>query len=230
MKRKPILGILGLSDGEPEVHEQLKEIVQAQVNAIKEAIRATDEVEIIEADELVCSVKSAKEQAELLKSKGVDGTILAYGVFAFPNFSAIVAQSGKGPFLLAANLNPDWPGMVAMLAAGGALNHLGIDHFRVSGETKDPEVLKKYLTFAKCAMVASGLNGQKYGLIGGRSLGMYSATVSMQDWQKKFGVDVDHLDQSELVRMADEIPEAQVDKSLMWARSIIMTRALPRKN
>ena len=216
MKRKPILGILGLSDGEPEVHEQLKEIVQAQVNAIKEAIRATDEVEIIEADELVCSVKSAKEQAELLKSKGVDGTILAYGVFAFPNFSAIVAQNGKGPFLLAANLNPDWPGMVAMLAAGGALNHLGIDHFRVSGEAKDPEVLKKYFTFAKCAMVASGLNGQKYGLIGGRSLGMYSATVSMQDWQKKFGIDVDHLDQSELVRMADEIPEAQVDKAFKW--------------
>lgn len=99
MNRKPILGIVGLSDGDPEVHEQLKGIVQEQLDHIKEALRASGEVEVIEAKELVSSVKSAKEQAEYLKSRNVDGTILSYGVFAFPNFSAIVAQNGKGPFL-----------------------------------------------------------------------------------------------------------------------------------
>ena len=129
MSKKPVLGIVGLSDGDLEVHEQLKGVVQ-------------DQVEVIEAKKLVNSVRSAKEQAEYLRDQGVDGTILSYGVFAFPNFSAIVAQNGKGPFLLAANLNPDWPGMVAMLAAGGALNHLGIRHFRASGDVKEPEVLE----------------------------------------------------------------------------------------
>ncbi len=216
MEKKPVLGIIGLSDGDQEVHAQLKDIVQAQVDAIVKALRASGEVEVIEAEELVCSVKTAKEQAEFLRNKGVDGTILSYGVFAFPNFSAIVAENGKGPFLLAANLNPDWPGMVAMLAAGGALNHLGIDHFRASGDVNEPEVLKKYITFAKCAKVVNRLKGQKYGLIGGRSLGMYSATVSMQDWQKQFGIDVDHLDQNELVRGAEDIPEEQVDKAMKW--------------
>ena len=216
MNRKPILGIVGLSDGDPEVHEQLKGIVQEQLDHIKEALRASGEVEVIEAKELVSSVKSAKEQAEYLKSRNVDGTILSYGVFAFPNFSAIVAQNGKGPFLLAANLNPDWPGLVAMLAAGGALNHLGIRHFRASGDIQKEEVLEKYLRFARCAKTVTRLNGQKYGLIGGRSLGMYSATVSMQDWQKQFGIDVDHMDQSELVRVAEEIPEEQVEKAFQW--------------
>ena len=72
--------------------------------------------------------------------------------------------------------------MVAMLAAGGALNHLGIRHFRASGDVKEPEVLERYIRFARCARAVNRLNGQKYGLIGGRSLGMYSATVSMQDW------------------------------------------------
>ncbi len=216
MEKKPVLGILGLSDGDKEVHAQLKDIVQAQVDAIIKALRASGEVEVIEAEELVCSVKTAKEQAELLRNKGVDGTILSYGVFAFPNFSAVVAENGKGPFLLAANLNPDWPGMVAMLAAGGALNHLGIDHFRASGDVNEPEVLKKYITFAKCAKVVNRLKGQKYALIGGRSLGMYSATVSMQDWQKQFGIDVDHLDQNELVRGAEDVPEEQVDKAMKW--------------
>lgn len=221
MSRKPVIGIVGLSDGDPEVHQQLKGIVKEQVDAIVTALKDSGQVEVVEAKELVCSVKTAKEQAEYLKAQGVDGTILSYGVFAFPNFSAIVAQNGKGPFLLAANLNPDWPGMVAMLAAGGALNHLGIRHFRASGDVAQPEVLDKYIRFAKCAKTVSCLNGQKYGLIGGRSLGMYSATVSMQDWQKKFGVDVDHLDQSELVRRAAEVPEEQVEKALLWLEKYV---------
>ena len=214
--RNPVLGLIGFSDGEPEVHEQLKDIVKEQMLAIATALKKSGEIKVITADNLVNSVASAKEEAEKLKCKGVDATIFSYGVFSFPNFSAIAARNGKGPFLLASNLNPDWPGMVSMLAAGGALHHLGIDHFRVAGDVRDKEVLDKIITFAKCAKVVSSLNGQKYGLIGGRSLGMYSATVSMQDWQNKFGVDVDHLDESEIVRIASTIPDEKVEKAFQW--------------
>lgn len=216
MQKKPVLGLIGFSDGEPEVHAQLKDIVQAQVDVIAEALRREGSVDVIVAERLVDSAASAKEEAEKLKAKHVDGTIFSYGVFAFPNFSAIAAKNGQGPFLLAANLNPDWPGMVAMLAAGGALHHLGIEHYRAAGDFHDPQVLDKIIRFAKCAKVATRLGGQKYGLIGGRSLGMYSATVSMQDWQRIFGVDVDHLDQSEIVRIAEEIDSAQVEKGFNW--------------
>jgi L-fucose isomerase len=216
MIRKPKIGVLGFSDGDPEVHEQLKDIVQAQMDAIVDALRESGQVEVVTGRALICSEKNAKAEAEYLACQGVDGTVFSYGVFAFPNFSAIAAQFGKGPFLLAANLNPDWPGMVAMLAAGGALHHLGIDHFRVSGDIRERDVLEVYLRFARCAMTVTELKGQKFGLIGGRSLGMYSAVVSMQDWQKKFGVDVDHLDQSEILRIAEEIPDDQVEKAYSW--------------
>lgn len=216
MNKKPIMGLIGFSDGDPNVHAQLKEIVQKQVDVIAVELEKQGEVVVIKADQLVCSVATAKEEAEKLKARGVDGTIFSYGVFAFPNFSAIAAKNGKGPYLLAANLNPDWPGMVAMLAAGGALHHLGIEHFRAAGDFRDPQVLEKITHFAKCAKVVSRLNGQKYGLIGGRSLGMYSSTVSMQDWQDKFGIDVDHLDQSEILRIADEISDEQVEKAFNW--------------
>ena len=214
--RKPLLGLIGFSDGDPEVHETLKDIVQAQVDVIESELKKDGTVDVIVADKLVASAEDAKEEAEKLKAKGVDGTIFSYGVFAFPNFSAIAAKNGKGPFLLAANLNPDWPGMVAMLAAGGALHHLGIEHFRAAGDFKDPEVLGKIIQFGKCAKVVSALNGQKYGLIGGRSLGMYSSTVSMQDWERIFGVDVDNMDQSEIVRKAAEVDDAQVEKAFRW--------------
>ncbi|MEA5014361.1 MAG: L-fucose/L-arabinose isomerase family protein [Candidatus Limiplasma sp.] len=216
MLGKPLIGIIGVSDGEPEVHETLKDVVQKQVDVITAALQRDGRVDVIQADCLVHSVQTAKEQAELLKQKGVDGTVISHGVFAFPNFSAIIAKNGKGPFMLCANLFPDWPGMVSMLAAGGALDHLGIDHFRAAGDFNNPDVLEKVVEFARCAHVVSSLNGEKYGLIGGRSLGMYSATVSMQDWQERFGVDVDHLDQSEILRFAAQVPEEKVEKAFQW--------------
>ena len=133
MLRKPILGIVGLSDGDPVVHEKCKDVVADQVAIIKATLEKDGTIDVVVADHLVTSVASAREEAEKLKAKGVDGTILSYGVFAWPNFSATVAKYGRGPFLLAAQLNPDWPGMVAMLAAGGALNQQGYKHFRAYG-------------------------------------------------------------------------------------------------
>jgi len=216
LKDKAKIGILGFSDGEPEVHEQLKDFVQAQVDAVASVLDKSGKVDIIFGKKLINSVSSAKEEALNLLSKNVDGVIFSYGVFSFPNFSAVAAKNLNIPILLAANLNPEWPGMVAMLAAGGALHHLGIDHFRVAGDVNQKEILEKILTFCCCARVKNGLNGITYGLIGGRSLGMYSATASMQQWQEKFGIDIDHLDQSEIVRISDTIPQDKVDRAFDW--------------
>lgn len=214
--RKPLIGVLGFSDGDPKANEMLAPIVQKQVDAIVTALQEDGRVDVLAATDLVHSDKTAKEYAEELRSKGVDGTIFAYGVFAFPAFSVISAHYGKGPFLLAAPFNPEWPGMVSMLAAGGGLDHEGITHFRVAGDVNDPDVLEKIVTFSKCAYVASSLNGEKFGLIGGRALGMYSTTVSMQDWQKQFGIDIEHIDQLEIVRKAEQVDETEVERAFHW--------------
>ncbi|MGI6432428.1 MAG: L-fucose/L-arabinose isomerase family protein [Sphaerochaetaceae bacterium] len=216
MPKKPLLGIIGFSDGEPEVHADLKDFVQAQLDSIVSYLKKDGRVDIVEASDLVHSVTTAKDMALEMVSQKVDGVIFSYGVFSFPNFTVVSAQNLNCPVLLAANLNPDWPGMVSMLASGGALNQLGMTHFRVAGDIKDKEVADKYINFAKAAHVVSSLKGSTYGLIGGRSLGMYSSTVSMQDWQSMFGVDVDHLDQSEIVRLAEEVDDATVEKAFKW--------------
>jgi L-fucose isomerase len=45
---------------------------------------------------------------------------------------------------------------------------------------------------------------------------MYSTTVSMQKWQEKFGIDIEHVDQVEIVRLADTIPEEKVELAFKW--------------
>ena len=213
---KPVIGILGFSDGDAAAHKMLAPVIQKQIDVIAEALNKDGRVDIIKASDIVHSDKTAKTLAEELRNKNVDGTIFVNAVFAFPVFSVIAAKYGKGPFLVAAPIYPDWPGMVSMLASGGGLDHEGIDHFRVAGDFNDPEILDKTVNFAKCAKVVNRLNGQKYGLIGGRSLGMYSTTVSMQQWMEKFGIDVEHIDQLEIVRRADDIDDAQVEKAFQW--------------
>jgi L-fucose isomerase len=87
MSRNPLLGLIGFSDGDLDVHKQLKDIAQVQVD-------------IIAADNLVASASSAKKEAEKFKAKGVNGTIFSCGFFAFSIFSALAAKNGQGPFLL----------------------------------------------------------------------------------------------------------------------------------
>ena len=151
--KKPLLGILGLSDGDAAAHKMLAPIVQKQIDVVVDVLKKDGRVDFIVASDIVHSDKTAKSLAEELKNQGVDGTIFVNAVFAFPVFSVIAAKYGKGPYLLAAPIYPDWPGMVSMLAAGGGLDHEGIDHFRVAGDFHAPEVLEKIVTFAKCAMV-----------------------------------------------------------------------------
>ena len=85
-RRKPLLGLMGLSDGDPVVHEKSKDVVQHQVDVIRAALEKDGRVDVVVADNLVTSVASARAEAEKLKAKGVDGTIFSYGVFAWPNF------------------------------------------------------------------------------------------------------------------------------------------------
>lgn len=57
---KPVIGVLGFSDGDKAAHEMLKPIVQAQVDAITNALRADGRVEVVVAEDIVHSDKTAK--------------------------------------------------------------------------------------------------------------------------------------------------------------------------
>jgi L-fucose isomerase len=49
--KKAKLGIIGFSDGDREVHDQLKEIVQAQVDIIQAELEKSGKVDVVVADE-----------------------------------------------------------------------------------------------------------------------------------------------------------------------------------
>jgi L-fucose isomerase len=143
-------------------------------------------------------------------------TVINVPVWAFPHFTMRAARELPGPILLLANVNPQYPGMVGMLAAGGALDQIGRPHGRVWGDVEDPQVWARVEAQIAAGDAATSLRGSTFGRIGGRPMGMYTAVANSDQWMAQFGIDVEEIDQWELVRRAPEIDDAVVSAARTW--------------
>ena len=215
--RKARIGILTFSDGRQFVHQQLEPLNQRLLGRVVVALQETGEVEVIPGQQIIWTSQLARQEAQRMRAQDVDATIFNYSIWAFPHLSAIAAENGQPPYLLLSNLNPTYPGLVGMMAAAGSLDQLGIPNWRLWGDiSSDKKLLDQVLCFCRAARVVHDLRGQTYGLIGGRSLGMYTAVSDTRQWQDIFGVDVEHVDQLEIVRLAEQVPNTQAEKALEW--------------
>jgi L-fucose isomerase len=84
------------------------------------------------------------------------------------------------------------------------------------GSIKDEKVLRKVMAFIRAGSTYKKLRGQRYGVFGGRSMGMYTAVPNVDLWNKIFGVDVEHIDQFEIVRRSQLIPDERARKGRLW--------------
>jgi len=215
------VGILTFSDGRAAVHRDLEPLNRKYQSQLAEALRATGEVEAVEAEEIVWTSEVAKKEAIRLANAGCELTIFNFAVWSFPHLAAVASRFAPGPFLLFSNINPEYPGMVGMLASAGALDQIGTFHGRVSGDIGDTDVLRRVMSFVRGASAARRLKGETFGLFGGRPMGMYTAVANSDQWMRLFGIDVEHIDQSEIIRRAAEAPEDEVGRAFEWLSSKI---------
>ena len=93
-----------------------------------------------------------------------DLTIFHYAVWAFPHFTMLAADATRSPLLLVSNIDPVQPGMVGMLAAGGALDQIARSHDRMWGEP-DPAMIGQVSMLAEAARTVAALRGATFGRI-----------------------------------------------------------------
>src|SRR5258708_12938155 len=84
------------------------------------------------------------------------------------------ARELPGPLLLFSNIDPQYPGMVGMLAAAGALDQIGRTYARVWGDIAEPDVFNRVDEQIRAGMAVTSLRGSTFGRIGGRPMGMYT--------------------------------------------------------
>jgi L-fucose isomerase len=209
------IGILSMSDGRDFVHNDVAGFITESATAVAAALRAAGH-EVVLADEIVWSNELAVSQARRLADQRVDLTVFHYAVWAFPHFTMLAADATPGPLLLLANIDPVYPGMVGMLAGGGALDQIGRVHARAWGDIGSPDVLAAVSTQAAAAAAVQGLRGATFGRIGGRPMGMYTAVGNTDQWMRTFGVDVEEIDQWEVVRRAELVESSRVTAGRAW--------------
>lgn len=209
------IGILTFSDGRPFVAEQVDAMNRGFQDRLRHRLEQ-DGYTVMTGEEVICTNEQAVREAKRLAAAGCDCTIFNFAVWAFPHLPALASRFAPGPLMLFSNVNPEHPGLVGMLAGAGALNQAGTPYVRAYGEIEDEATYARVRTFVRAAEAVSRLRGQTFGLVGGRPMGMYTATADPATWLKVFGVDVEHIDQGEIIRLSQEVAAAKVESAFKW--------------
>lgn len=210
------IGLLSFSDGRERVHQTLSSEIAANARLLQTKLEESGQVRVVVASEIIWRHAQAREQARAVACQETDGTILNVSVFAFPNLARIAAACGQPPFLAFSPVYGGLPGLGGMLAVAAGLEQTGVSCERVYGSLDHAATVDRLLVFCRAAHAVNGLKGRVLGLIGGRSIGMVTGEANTDLYYAKFGLDVDHFDQLEIVRRAALIPDDRVEKAFRW--------------
>ncbi|MBQ0925674.1 L-fucose/L-arabinose isomerase family protein [Saccharopolyspora endophytica] len=209
------IGVVSISDGRGHVHARNAEFIQSKQDALVASLRAAGHEVVVGAD-LVATNSLAVSVAREVAAADVDVTVFYYAVWSFPHFTMLAADATRSPLVLVASTDPTEPGLVGMLAAGGALDQIGRRHTRAWGAPDDADLAAKIGVHAQASAAVSSLHGSTFGRFGGRPMGMNTAVANTDQWMRKFGVDVEEIDQYELVLRAEQADGAEAKKAREW--------------
>jgi L-fucose isomerase len=199
--RRIRVGILDFGDGRAFLQEPLAPVNRQFANALAARLEQ-DGFEVVAGDSVIWQNDIAVRNGRRMTAEGVDAVIFNFSVWAWPQYARVAAQFCPQPIVMFSNINPQYPGLVGMLANSGSLDQAGIPFTKSFGDIADDRVYGA-LRAELCAVAAVGrLRGLTYLLAGGRSLGIDTTVIDPAQWAVQFGIDVDHVDQMELVRRA----------------------------
>ena len=214
--KKYRVGLLTMSDGRPYLHNTQLNLNMKYQQELQSQLEATGIIEVVPGHAPINSSGMAKEEARILKEQGVELTIFNYAIWCYPQFTAVACNDAPGPYILFCNLHPSECGMVGMMAAAGTLDQLGLCYEKIWGSIHEQSVLNKLVSTIRAFCAVNRLKGCTYGNFGGRPMGMYTAVANLDQWQAKFGVDVENIEQGDIVRYGNTISQEEVTKARQW--------------
>ena len=168
-------------------------------------------IDVVSGGGLIRSTEDALKQAAYLRSQNVEG-VLAYLIgWTYPKFVVLATRMIDRPCAVLAESAGS-----TFFAVSGSLAQIGRYHKRIVGALQNPAVLEKVVAFTRASTTAARLRGQTYGYFGGRALGMYTVMGDLAQIQQIFGVDIEHVDQLEIIREAEKLPEERVERFMQW--------------
>lgn len=217
---KPRVSILTLVDPREEIYEtapkwgfQYDEINRKEHSKLVDKLSA--ELDIVDV-EIVNSKEDSIASTKKFISKGAELLIVFIPGWTYPVFCAVASRTAlfsSVPTLLVSSFALSGPS-----AAKGALDEIGAIYEVVYGSLDQEQTINKIISYAKAASTVTRLRGMTHGLIGGRSMGMFTTIVDPSYWLKAFGIDIEHVDQSEILRIGKEISDKEIDDLYRWLK------------
>src|ERR1700759_2326874 len=149
------IAIATASDGRDFVHEEVGPFGLEVQNRLGSALRQAGHEVVTGEGDLSSNADAVRLGRELAAARP-DLTLINYPVWAFPHFSMLFAGQSSGTLKLFSNIDPVYPGMVGMLAAGGGLDQIGRPHRRVWGDPSDPAGSGRLSQLARAPRGAGG--------------------------------------------------------------------------
>jgi L-fucose isomerase len=216
------VALLSFAEHREDFYQKRKPLVEKYTKLVKTALSGEAEIVTFEP---IRSLEKVREAAQAVRAAGCECAIFYFPIWVTPSFGVVEANLLQLPVLLLANREIETSSLPGMLGTGAGLDQIGFAHQRVCGDIEDPSVLAEIRTFISASHVIASLKGIRYGMFGGRSLGIYSTVIDPSQWQKMFGIDVEQIDQVEIVRKAESIPAEGVDRLEKWLLEAGLTTA-----
>jgi L-fucose isomerase len=141
------------------------------------------------------------------KAEGADCLVYQTGTWVNAPDIVDAVQEARLPCVIWGEPEPASFSSVGANVVHGSLDELGLKHRLVYGFPEEAGVVREIGVFARAAMAMRTLEGSRFGLIGGRSIGMYPSTGDPIQVKRIFGIEIEHIDQFlmvEYARIADE--------------------------
>ena len=229
----PKVGIRPVIDGRRKgVRESLEKPTLAMARAVAGLIESSLRhsnglpVECVIADSCIGGVAEAAMADEKFRKEGV-GVSLAvtpcwcYG-FETMDTSLVVPKAVWG------FNGTERPGAVYLAAVSAAHTQKGLPVFTIYGrDVQDlgehaipDDVRQKLLSFVKAGLAVGAVRGKSYLSLGGVSMGIAGSLVNQDFFEDYFGLRVESVDMSELVRRMEEkiYDEQEFKRAYAWVR------------
>ena len=155
-------------------------------------------------------------QVAELTAQGAECLFVHTPCWTSPNLVVFGVQQMGLPTGVVGNRDPGTHGCVGTFGASGALWQIGYNHKVFRDHYNSPELIEKILPFARAASAKKRLNGSVFGYFGGRSIGIDTSQFDPMQWRTEFGVDAEHIDQSEIIFRARAIEQSRIDTMRTW--------------
>lgn len=217
---KPKVAILSLVDPRKEMYETALKwgfdydgVNKKEVSKLLKKLEK--KFEIIDS-EIVDSKEDSINYTKKFINKNIELLIVFIPGWTFPVFCAMAARLAAFhsiPTLIVSSFALSGP-----TASKGALDEIGVEHRIIYGDLDKEKTIEEIVKYAKAVSVIHRLRGMTYGAIGGRSMGMVTAMIDPSYWLKSFGIDVEHVDQSEILRISNSVKNKEIEEIYEWTR------------